>query len=153
MPVEALALCLCVSVVKNTEAQRHRAHGKALMEKLSNRRTDITSSRRNVLETAAEGIVVTLSRVIDTKGGIDRCRNVFRVNRPLLGPSGILHEGPVRSRRSQDTSTLDTATSNKSRVHEVVVAATLTGDVSYGSAEFAFDHDQRFVELRSSIAA
>src|SRR5262249_3255119 len=112
------------------------------MEKLSNRRTDITSSRRDVLETAAEWIIMTHSRVIDTKGGVDCRRNVFRVNRTLLRPSRILHESSVRGRRAQGTTTLDAATCHESRVHEVVVAATLPGDVSYRPAEFAFDHDQ-----------
>src|SRR5262245_33274505 len=96
---------------------------------------------------------MTNGRVIYCQRGVNRCGDIFRVDRTLFRPSRIFDVGAVRRRFPQHTSTTDTTTRKKRGMDEIVVAALLRRDVSDGAAEFAFHNNERFIKQRFSIAA
>src|ERR1039457_6548018 len=111
-----------------------------------NRHVGEWACRGDVLEAAAQRVVVPDRRPVDTERRVDGRLDILWVHVAVLRPAVIDGVAPLRVGLAQSHSALDAAAGEESELLRPVIAAQLRRDWAHGTAEFAVHHDHRLVE-------
>src|SRR5262249_25422679 len=89
---------------------------------------------RDVLESAAERVVVANRRVIDAQRRINSGCDIFRIHGPLLGPTRIINIRGIRGCCSKRSPALNTSAADQRGVDEVVIPPSAARYISDSAA-------------------